>query len=65
MKRLWDNDCFVDDNTLTVNMTRLRKKLESLSRGELIHTRRGLGYCFGESAGGTGGQTGERDEIGD
>lgn len=65
MKRLWDNDCFVDDNTLTVNMTRLRKKLESLGRGELIHTRRGLGYCLGESAGGTGGQTGERDEIGD
>ena len=27
MKRLWDNDCFVDDNTLTVNMNRLRKKL--------------------------------------
>lgn len=46
MKRLWDNDCFVDDNTLTVNMTRLRKKLESLERGELIHTRRGIGYCL-------------------
>ena len=46
MKRLWDNDCFVDDNTLTVNMTRLRKKLETLGRGELIHTRKGLGYCL-------------------
>jgi len=48
MKRLWDNDCFVDDNTLTVNMTRLRKKLEVLGKGELIHTRKGLGYCLGE-----------------
>lgn len=46
MKRLWDNDCFVDDNTLTVNMTRLRKKLESLGMGELIHTRKGLGYSL-------------------
>lgn len=48
MKRLWDNDCFVDDNTLTVNMTRLRKKLEAIQQGELIHTKRGLGYCLGE-----------------
>lgn len=46
MKRLWDNDCFVDDNTLTVNMTRLRKKLESLGTGELIHTKKGLGYSL-------------------
>lgn len=46
MKRLWDNDCFVDDNTLTVNMTRLRKKLESLGVGEMLHTRKGLGYCL-------------------
>ncbi|MCM1027266.1 MAG: response regulator transcription factor [Roseburia sp.] len=46
MKRLWDNDCFVDDNTLTVNMTRLRKKLESLGVGDRIHTRKGLGYCL-------------------
>ena len=46
MKRLWDNDCFVDDNTLTVNMTRLRKKLESLGVGEMVHTRKGLGYCL-------------------
>lgn len=44
MKRLWDNDCFVDDNTLTVNMTRLRKKLEAVWEGPLIHTQKGLGY---------------------
>lgn len=56
MKRLWDNDCFVDDNTLTVNMTRLRKKLETLGRGELIQTRKGMGYCLTspDEAGGKG-----------
>ena len=47
MKRLWDNDCFVDDNTLTVNMTRLRKKLESAGAGQIIHTKKGLGYLIG------------------
>lgn len=47
MKRLWDNDCFVDDNTLTVNMTRLRKKMESVSEVQYIQTRKGLGYMIG------------------
>ncbi len=47
MKRLWDNDCFVDDNTLTVNMTRLRKKMESVSEIPYIQTRKGLGYMIG------------------
>ena len=47
MKRLWDNDCFVDDNTLTVNMTRLKKKLETVGAGGLIHTQKGLGYVLG------------------
>jgi DNA-binding response OmpR family regulator len=28
MERLWETDCFVDDNTLTVNVNRLRKKLD-------------------------------------
>lgn len=49
MKRLWDNDCFVDDNTLTVNMTRLRKKLEAAGAGSLIQTKKGLGYRIGET----------------
>ncbi|MCR2050239.1 response regulator transcription factor [Acetatifactor muris] len=49
MKRLWDNDCFVDDNTLTVNMTRLRKKLEGAGAGALIQTKKGLGYRIGET----------------
>ena len=44
MKRLWDNDCFVDDNTLTVNMTRLRKKLENAGVEDLIQTKKGVGY---------------------
>lgn len=47
MKRLWDNDCFVDDNTLTVNMARLRKKLESAGVKELIQTKKGVGYFCG------------------
>lgn len=46
MKRLWDNDCFVDDNTLTVNMTRLRKKLETAGAGQMVHTQKGLGYLL-------------------
>lgn len=48
MKRLWDNDCFVDDNTLTVNVTRLHKKLESGGAGPLIQTKKGLGYMIGD-----------------
>lgn len=47
MKRLWDNDCFVDDNTLTVNMTRIRKKLDEAGVRDLIHTKKGLGYQIG------------------
>ena len=46
MKRLWDNDCFVDDNTLTVNMTRLRKKMEGVQAAQHIQTRKGLGYMI-------------------
>lgn len=46
MKRLWDNDCFVDDNTLTVNMTRLKKKLDIVGAGHLIHTQKGMGYVL-------------------
>jgi len=48
MKRLWDNDCFVDDNTLTVNMTRLRRKLEAAGAGQLIQTKKGIGYSIGD-----------------
>ena len=41
---LWDSELFVDDNTLTVNMTRLRGKLEELGISQVIHTKRGQGY---------------------
>lgn len=44
MKRLWDNECFVDDNTLTVNMNRLRKKLEEMGIHDFILTKKGVGY---------------------
>ena len=44
MKKLWDNECFVDDNTLTVNMTRIRKKLEEAGLLDFIRTKKGIGY---------------------
>ena len=46
MTRLWESDSFVDDNTLTVNITRLRKKLESVGLHDFIITRKGLGYMI-------------------
>ena len=42
--RLWESDEFIDDNTLTVNVARLRRKLESLGARDLIRTRKGIGY---------------------
>lgn len=44
MQALWESDAFVDDNTLNVNITRLRKKLEQLGLPDAIRTRKGLGY---------------------
>lgn len=44
MQRLWETDSFVDDNTLTVNMTRLRKKLEGIGLTGFILTKKGMGY---------------------
>ncbi len=46
MKRLWDSDCFIDDNTLTVNMTRLKKKLEEAGIKDIIRTKKGIGYML-------------------
>ncbi|RHW35695.1 DNA-binding response regulator [Neobacillus notoginsengisoli] len=46
MRVLWEDENFIDDNTLTVNMNRLRKKLESIGRKEVIHTRKGQGYIL-------------------
>lgn len=44
MMRLWDSDSFIDDNTLTVNVNRLRKKLEEIGIYDFIITKKGLGY---------------------
>jgi len=44
MQCLWESDSFIDDNTLTVNMTRLRKKLASLGLENFITTKKGIGY---------------------
>ena len=44
MTRLWESDEFIDDNTLTVNVTRLRKKLEEIGLEDYILTKKGIGY---------------------
>ena len=46
MKALWQDDEFVDDNTLTVNINRLRKKLEEIGAVDYIQTKRGQGYIL-------------------
>jgi DNA-binding response OmpR family regulator len=46
MIALWESDAFVDDNTLTVNINRLRRKLEALGARDLLKTRRGQGYSL-------------------
>lgn len=44
IRKLWDDERFVNDNTLTVNVRRLRQKLTDLGLGEAILTKKGLGY---------------------
>jgi DNA-binding response OmpR family regulator len=46
MTRLWETDSYVDENTLTVNMTRLRKKLEAEGLKDYIITKKGIGYLM-------------------
>lgn len=46
MECLWEDESFIDDNTLTVNITRLRNKLEEVNLKELIETKRGQGYIL-------------------
>ena len=43
---LWDNQVFIDDNTLSVNMTRIRAKLEQAGMHDFIRTKRGMGYSI-------------------
>ena len=46
MTALWESDAFVDDNTLTVNVTRLRRKLAEHAAVEFIKTKKGIGYII-------------------
>ena len=46
MERLWESDEFIDDNTLTVNITRLRRKLEGIGVENFIVTKKGIGYLI-------------------
>ena len=46
MTALWESDAFVDDNTLTVNVTRLGRKLAELAAVEFIKTKKGIGYII-------------------
>lgn len=46
MEKLWGNEEFIDDNTLTVNVTRVRKKLESAGCTDYLKTKKGIGYLL-------------------
>lgn len=46
MEYLWQTDCYVDDNTLSVNVNRLRKTLEKIGIHDLIKTKKGIGYIL-------------------
>ncbi len=46
MQKLWEDESFVDDNTLTVNITRLRRKLEDAGLKDFIKTKKGIGYVI-------------------
>ena len=46
MTRLWENDMYVEENTLTVNINRLRKKLEKINLHNFIETKPGSGYLI-------------------
>ena len=48
MERLWETDSFVDENTLTVNVNRLRKKLNAVGLSEFISTKFSVGYLISE-----------------
>lgn len=49
MNALWNSDSFIDDNTLSVNVNRLRKKLSTYDIEELILTKKGIGYYLNEN----------------
>ncbi|MCI8509467.1 MAG: response regulator transcription factor [Lachnospiraceae bacterium] len=47
MMQLWDGNNFIDDNTLTVNITRIRKKLKEIGLEDFVKTKKGIGYIIG------------------
>ena len=47
MERLWKTDSYIDENTLTVNINRLRKKLDAAGLKDFIATKFGAGYLVG------------------
>ena len=46
IEELWDTDEFISENTLTVNVNRLRKKLKSIGLEDVIETKKGQGYII-------------------
>jgi DNA-binding response OmpR family regulator len=44
IESLWENQIFIDDNTLSVHITRIREKLKSIGVQDFIETKRGMGY---------------------
>jgi DNA-binding response OmpR family regulator len=46
MQALWNDEQFVDDNTLTVNVNRLRRKITGIGLEDFIVTRKGMGYLI-------------------
>ena len=48
IQALWDTEQFIDENTLTVNVARLRQRLKQIGVEELISTRKGVGYLIME-----------------
>ncbi len=46
MDKLWSTDSYIDDNTLTVNVTRLRKKLSDIGIEDFVETKKGVGYII-------------------
>ena len=48
MTALWESESYIDDNTLTVNVTRIRKRLEEIGHKNFIKTKKGIGYIIGE-----------------
>ena len=47
MEKLWESDAYVDENTLSVNVNRLRKKLSSIGLDDSILIKKGIGYRIG------------------